>query len=362
MKFQEIGSNFYRQQFSKSSSLDESFFIEKYGKGKSLIFPSMGRHALMIIIEALALIEKRILLPAYTCDTVVESFLAHDFIIDYYNCHTDLTLDVDDFTLKVNAFNPKIVLVHGYFGENTFLDAKTKIEGLREKGIIIIQDDTQTLFSENEILEADFYMASIRKWFAIPDGAFLWSKEIEIEEPAEENKVYIDLLEVAFKLKHDFTLCLDESIKKKYKGLYLEAQNLVDSDPSIFKMAEVSKGTFNQEDLKQYSEIRRENYNTLYHALSGKFKQVKPVFEHFAESNISPFCFPIYLEDKKEFQKRMSDNDVFATHFWPKADYIHGINEKTEFIYNNLLGIPCDQRYTTQDMERVIEVIKRYYS
>lgn len=38
----------------------------------------------------------------------------------------------------------------------------------------------------------------------------------------------------------------------------------------------------------------------------------------------------------------------------------HNLDKKTEHIYKNELSLICDQRYTEEDMNRIVETIKAF--
>jgi hypothetical protein len=361
MKFQEIGSNFYNSDFEESDYVDKHLFESKYGNYRSLIFPSLGRHSLTIILDQIDDNIKQALLPAFTCDTVVEPFITAGYTITYYNSNKDLSFNIDDFERKLESSKPTVLLVQGYFGENTFLEVNELISKEKNKGCIIIQDDTQTFFSDTYNLEADFFMASLRKWMGIMDGSFLLSKRKELIEPKCVNEKYIALLQEAFTLKFEYTNTLNENDKKRYKALYLEAQIMVDNDSTIYQMSNQSKGTFNRLDINQFKTQRLDNYNFLFKQLNNKFKQIQLVYNYLASESICPFYFPIFVENRKMFQRILSENDIFATLIWPKADFIDGADENTDYIYTNMIGIPCDQRYIRKDMERVVKVLQKHF-
>lgn len=361
MEFKEIGSNFYTGSFHLASELDEHIIKAKYNLTKSIIYPSLGRNAIAIVLKELKLNRKIALLPGYTCESVIKPFINEKYELVFYNFYKDLTINLDDLKSKLTMYNPSIILVHGFYGQNTFLSAKSLIQSARKNGCIVIEDDTQTVFSKIEILSADYYLGSIRKWLEIPDGAYICSSNNPPIISNSINNTFIDLLTEAFKLKTDYVNNMDINLKLRYKKLYLEAQNLIDNDPAIYKMADSSMGILNSYDLEFMKKNRIKNFNYLLKNILDRFEGISPVISSPVSYNICPIYFPLFVDNRKEFQRILSENDIYATIIWPKSDFIKGLNEETEFIYEKIIGIPCDQRYNRKNMRRVIDVLNKHF-
>lgn len=361
MEFKEIGSNFYTGNFHLSSELDENIIKSKYNFTTNIVYPSLGRNAISVVLKELKLNRKVALLPGYTCESVIAPFISENYDLVFYNFHKDLTINLDDLEFKLAENNPSVILVHGFYGQNTFLSAKSLIQSARKNGCIVIEDDTQTVFSEIEILSADYYLGSIRKWMEIPDGAYICSSEELPYIPNSINNTFIDLISEAFKLKTDYVNNLDINLKLRYKKLYLEAQSFIDNDPTIFRMSDLSKGILNNYDLIFMKNRRIENFNYLLENILNNFESIRPVISTPVAYNICPIYFPLFVDNRKEFQTILSENDIYATIIWPKSDFIKGLNEETEFIYDKIIGIPCDQRYNRNDMQRIIELLDKHF-
>ena len=102
---------------------------------------------------------------------------------------------------------------------------------------------------------------------------------------------------------------------------------------------------------------RKDNYNILFHSLCSR---VKPLF-NLEFSNAVPLYFPMLVEDRDDLQKYLAYNSIYAPVVWPKDNKQPEICEAAEFAYQHLLCIPIDQRYDTDDMNRIVDVINNYY-
>lgn len=357
MKFNEIGSNFYGNKQVYADKLHDEFLQKKYGLKSNIVYPSLGRNAISIILKNINNKKKVALLPGYTCESVIHPYLKEDYKLVFYNFRKDLTIDIADLDYKIKEYKPNILHIHGFYGYNTFLNAKQIILSAKEKGCVVIQDDTQTVFSDTEIMNADYYIGSLRKWMEIPDGAYIFSNKRDMQLTDITHNKFINMVVEAFKLKAEYVNSLESSVKTKYKKLFLDAQNIIDKDLSIYKMSDISKGIFNTINISDVIIKRVENYNYLFRNIFDHFQNIKPVLSIPVSPNICPIYFPLYVKDRDKFQKTLSDNDIYATIIWPKYYKITGLKEETEYIYNNIIGIPCDQRYNDFDMQRVIEVL-----
>lgn len=70
------------------------------------------------------------------------------------------------------------------------------------------------------------------------------------------------------------------------------------------------------------------------------------------------FIFPILCDDREKIQKLLVKNAVYAPIIWPKNEIFSRVSEKVEYVYEHLLCIPIDQRYDTDDMERIGAIMK----
>ena len=75
---------------------------------------------------------------------------------------------------------------------------------------------------------------------------------------------------------------------------------------------------------------------------------------------ISEVISTIYVQDRKALQSELIKDAIYAPIIWPVEDEAVLINDEVKYMYEHLLAIPCDQRYDVVDMQRIIEIIRRY--
>ena len=90
---------------------------------------------------------------------------------------------------------------------------------------------------------------------------------------------------------------------------------------------------------------------------------ISPVMSPIDEKTC-PFYFPVYVKDnRKELQRYLASEDIYATVIWAVPEYfINKTSDITNYIYNHILCFHVDQRYTTDDMGRIVESLVQYYS
>ena len=55
------------------------------------------------------------------------------------------------------------------------------------------------------------------------------------------------------------------------------------------------------------------------------------------------------------------DNAIYCPIHWPKSEFHRGISQRAEMLYSQELSLVCDQRYGSDDMNRIVECIRKYY-
>ena len=140
---------------------------------KDLIPLNNGRNALLYVLKARNI--KKLYIPYYLCNSVRDMCSRNCCEFEYYNVDTEFipifnkTLADDEYLYVVN-----------YYGQLT----NEKILSLKQQFVHIILDNTQVFFQKP--LNGIDTIYSCRKFFGVPDGAYLstnkrLSEELEID-------------------------------------------------------------------------------------------------------------------------------------------------------------------------------------
>lgn len=352
----EIGSYFYTNLKDIDNELSNKVFEDK-----NLRLYSTGRCAIRKIIDIQKLNGKCVLLPIYTCESVIQPFKEANCKVHFYDINKDLTVQTDRLMDLYRDYNPDAFLMHSYFGFPTYESCVDIIDYMRNKGTTIINDLTQSLFTKATYIKADFYLGSIRKWCEVMDGAFLYSNTKSISNDANiENKELISILMEAYKKKYDYIYC-DSGEKVNFLQLFHNAEECIENSKEIHTMSKISKQILNGIDLDRIKAMRYKNYSFLLNALKTS-NIVTPVFDTISEG-IVPLYFPVYCNNQKELQKYLGQSQIYAPVIWPISNYVkQDLDEESKSIYNSILAIPCDQRYTVADMKYIVKKINELES
>jgi dTDP-4-amino-4,6-dideoxygalactose transaminase len=359
----EIGSNFWLspEESGASHSVPESFSPSIFGyRGSNYVWMSTGRSALTLVIKTIEernpKVNKIVCLPPFTCHTVFEPFIEAGYKIVTFSIGKDLVTDGVEIVRCALKHNAGIVLFHRYFGFDTVYGLDKTITELRSHGIITIEDTTQSLYSTFAPSPADCYVASIRKWCEVPDGGFAVCREgnFHIRPYEADHKLGSAKIEASL-LKYDW-IVNGRGEKETFLNKYREAEDILNAQDRFYSINPLSLAIQSRLDINRLKERRRENYKILLNGILG-IKGIKPVFENL-DNGIVPLYFPIFCESRKFVQSLLVRNNIFAPIVWPKAENCPAIDQNAEFIYDHILCIPIDQRYDSDDIARIINVLK----
>lgn len=357
----EIGSNFWLspKDILGKKTLDAPFVFGH--RGSDYVWLSTGRSATRLVLQT---IEERYpdkgrvaLLPSFTCHTVIEPFLDYGYEIHSLPMSLDLTTTADEILQRQVDTGASVLLVHRYYGFDTLPGFNDVVSLLKSKGVIIIEDCTQSLYSEYTRSDADFFVGSIRKWCGVPDGGFAICRDGRFEhKPCCSDEKMVEAKRVASELKYQF-LFEAKGDKPTFKAKYREAEELLDNQSGFYLIGGLSARMQAELDVAMLKQKRMENYNVLLNGLQN-VAGLSIIFT-VLPSDVTPLYFPILVEDREQLQGLLADNDVYAPVVWPKAVQCPDIDDNSQIIYDKILCIPIDQRYGIDDMERIVEVINK---
>ncbi len=293
----------------------------------NLISINTGRNALMYLLEAKKI--KKLYIPYYICDSVINILKIHDYDFDFYHINSDF-MPVFQNLLDKNEY----IYIVNYFGQ---LD-NNKVLNLKQRYYNIIIDNTQAFFQKP--VENIDTIYSCRKFFGVPDGAYLSTKV----------KIGYDLETDVSKDRFTHLLGRYEGTGSQYYGEFQKNEELLNNQ-DIKNMSDLTHNILGAIDYKDIRNTRNKNYAYL-DSMLGIHNKLKPRFADGA------FAYPFLIENGIEIKKALSDMKIYIPTLWPNV-----INEKLkgklEYDYAaNILPLPCDQRYTTENMNYIVRKVK----
>ena len=136
---------------------------------KDMVFLNGGKACLIMISDYLLDHGiKKILLPSYLCPTIVTPLEHCGLTCDYYQINPDFSINLDDLAQK--AVLHQAVYFINYFGFSHPPAVRNYLASLRQKGVIVVEDNAQAGFIDQTT--GDFIFNSMRK-LAAHDGGYL---------------------------------------------------------------------------------------------------------------------------------------------------------------------------------------------
>lgn len=325
------------------------------------LYYSLCREALLDIACALNATSKKVLIPAYTCQTVITPFEEAGWQCEYYSIHKDLRIDSDHLLTSIEKYHPSLVVVHPYFGMDLNDEEMEALNIIEEQGITVVLDMTQCLFSTKQYPFASFVVASYRKWMPIPDGGYLKNiaNVAKIVQPEEENDDFTERELAAMYLRGQYFDNGEQLTKAISIKLSKAADHIAESNIAPHKMSQVSYNLMQNENQEFNQQRRFENYTYLYNNIieSGK---ITKVCKDMSGVTTAPLYFTIYVKNRPVLQRQLAQDSIYAPVIWPIEDNRVLVNDDVKYIYDYILAIPIDQRYEEKDMERVVKIINDY--
>lgn len=290
-----------------------------------------GRHALEYILRGLGEVAC-VYIPYYTCDAVVMPFMRLSIPYKFYQIDENLEI-ADDIYLGDKDY----LIYTNYFG---IKDAYVR-RVVKQYGDKVIIDNAQALYCP-PIARHQVY--SPRKFIGMPDGGLAVT---DVADYSIELPKAISFDKCSHLLKR-----VELAPSEGYNDFKAVSRMLAES--SLSRMSVISEHILKSIDLWQIRKIRRENFCTLNRVLSQSNRLIIPELESFS----CPLSYPFLTEDKY-LKAQLIKEQVFVPTYWPNVlDWT-----KTGMVENNLanqlLAIPCDQRYGKADMERIVNIINK---
>ena len=294
---------------------------------KDLIALNTARNALLYILKARKI--QKLYIPYYLCDSVSEMCDREGYTYEFYHINSGFL----PFFEKDLSDNEYLYIVN-YYGQIS----NEQIKNLQAKYKRIIIDNVQSFF-QIPIHGIDT-IYSCRKFFGVPDGAYL-STDCLLEEELPEDVS-------SGRLKH----LLGRFETGSASTYYQDFQKNDDSFKNL-KLRKMSKLTHNilgAIDYEKVKKIREENYLFLHEHLKQTNRLILTIPE-------GPYAYPFYCKNGMELRRKMAEQKIYIPTLWPNVLCSDDLIAKdyTECV----LPLPCDQRYRIEEMQIIIKEVTK---
>ncbi len=339
---------------------------------------------------------RRVLLPSYLCYSMLSPFqrlrvrsehyrVLSDLSVDidcysmlspfqrlrvrseHYRVLSDLSVDIDDLSQKVRAdMEGTLVVVANYFGFPEREDLLYALSEIRRQGGLVLYDATHSTLCERPwprmtlAYGPNVCIMSLRKSLPVVDGAVLvW---LDGTEPAFcGGKPQLDgfcsarALAMMLKSAH---VADGFGTREDYLLLFDQAEAALDNSFSpTSAMSPVSRSILKRMDIEKISRARRRNYSRLMTELE-RCEEVRAVFPGLPESAV-PLGFPVIMEDRDLLWKRLKSCGVHADIHWTLPPEVCDKEyPESAWLAGRILTLPCDQRYSEEEMARMAQAVK----
>ena len=290
-----------------------------------LVAVNNARCALLYIIKAKQ--YKKVYLPYYLCDSV--RLVLEREMIPFEEYRIDrLFLPILD--IKTNP--GEVVYIVNYYG----LISEDRLISLKNRYGNIVVDNAQAFFTRP--IKGIDTIYSCRKFFGVPDGGYAYT-EAEFQED----------------IPGDVSMERMKHILGRFEGNsasdYYDFFNNNDESFKEIELRLMSKLTHNILGAIDYQEAKRrreDNFIFLSKAL-GERNILK------VECPPGPYAYPLYVQNGMKAKEQLAKQKIYVATLWPNV-LDTGLDIETE-LTENILPLPCDQRYSEEDMQRVVNAV-----
>jgi hypothetical protein len=272
----------------------------------------------------------KVYLPYYTCDVMLEPVQKLNIAYGFYHINEKL----EPISLpKLNA--NEAFLYTNYFGLK-----QDCVERLSERyGERLIVDSAQAFYAEPLNGIDTFYSA--RKFFGVPDGAYLYTDK-PLRQEFEQDCSYERMSHLVKRI--------DLGAEAGYQDFRKNDESLCGQE--IKKMSKLTEAILSGIDYEFARARRRENYLMLEQVLAS----TNMLHLSIDESEV-PMVYPYWVDNGCALKKKLIDNKVFVATYWPNIFKECNSEDCECIIANNVCFLPIDQRYNEEEMKWIIDII-----
>lgn len=290
----------------------ERYYGDEYHNGCLKL--NTARNCLKYLIEARGI--KKLWLSRWNCSAVLDTCRDSGIEIGFFD------LDSTFKPVMPSDYKPSdYVYVVNYYGQ---------VSDVHFEHMIL--DNVQAFFQRPQAGEDTIY--TCRKYFGVTDGAYLYTDsriiwDLETDYSFERIKYLVGRLEKSASV---------------FYGAYQNNEGLLDQLP-LKKMSVFTENILRSIDYEAVKERRENNFRCLHKRLS-KYNEL----EVFCPSG--PFAYPLLVKNGNKIREALQSQCIYIAKLWPNVTKSYEGS-----LADNILPIPCDQRYTDKEMDYLSDAI-----
>lgn len=286
-----------------------------------------GRNCLRYLIRARQI--RKIMLPRLQCQVIEEVCRREGVQIQWYEVKA-LEKPYQDEQLEEEVF---LYLIN-YYGQLE----KNYLEKLLAGHKRVIVDNAQDFFCGP--IEGVDTIYTCRKFFGVPDGAYLYT-DAQADFTLQADFSYDRM---------GFLLGRYECGAEKFYQNYRENEAWLDKQ-EMFAMSSLTHNILRSIDYERVKQTRTSNAKRLNAGLGeNNLLTVKNM--------TGTYLYPYFCADGEKLRKKLIERKIFVPVLWQNVLEDCDIDTAEYNFSKNMVPLPCDQRYTENDMDEVIAVVK----
>lgn len=298
-----------------------------YPEQEGCAYVSSGRAALDCLLQSRPT-PRRVFVPQLACNTLLQPIKRRGLPLVRYQTDSQLRP-----LLEEDPEEDDLVILIDYFG---FLGPELA-PFIRSSPALCLVDATTALFAPPICQTPTFY--SPRKFVGVPDGGIALAPFRivlpEVEDVSAERSLHL-LQRLESGLPTAFPA--SEMAEQALQGL-----------PR--RMSPLTRRLLQSIDFSDVAAKRIRNYHILHEALRELNRLRLP-----DQPPSAPFCYP-FISGIPGLRDALIDAGIALPLFWPEVIDATPAESEANRMARRLLPLPLDQRYTEEDMQRLVKLI-----
>lgn len=306
-------------------------YIEfEYFHGKMLhengIKLDCGRDCLHYLIKARKI--DRLCIPSFMCDAVFDLCRACGVQMDLYETGYDFK------PRNLNVHKDAYLYLCNFYGQLS----NSEIAEFCEKYPRIIIDNAQSYYSDP--LPGTDTLYTCRKFFGVPDGGILFTEAV-LDEEFEQAESFEHIVYLMGRLERNGTEFYQQNIFNNDR---------FDGQP-VRRMSKLTENILHGLDYDYIKKRREDNFRYL-HDFFGKDNRLDLTVPP------GPYAYPLLIENAAPVRKKLVQEKIYIPVLWPNVREEQAADSTAYDMAENILPLPCDQRYGEKEMARMCELIQ----
>lgn len=288
-----------------------------------------GRNCLAYLILAKQI--KKIALPFFMCDSIFNVCKKYGLEIRYYHINANFQLE------NIELANDEWLYLMSFYGQLT----TEKIERYVQQYKRVIVDFSHDYFHE-PISGADT-LYTCRKFFGVPDGAILYTDAEHLQIDIEQDESFERIHYLIGRYERSASEFYSESV----------ANNMFFVNEPIKWMSKLTENLLHGINYERIKQQRTANFIYLHEKLTAINELKLRIVD-------GAYAYPLMVEHGAELKKQLIEHNVFVPTLWPNVLRDMKETDLEYHIVKDILPLPCDQRYSQEDMQHIINLIFQY--